>query len=48
MTSQLIIMTSQQKDSACQLDMVGNSMNHLTGQIVGPAGTPYEGIDKLK
>merc|ERR1712183_908442 len=31
------------KDSACQLDMVGNSMNHLTGQIVGPAGTPYEG-----
>ena len=31
------------KDSTCQLDLVGSSMNQLTGKIAGPAGTPYEG-----
>ena len=31
------------KEPGFQLDLVGDSMNELAGQIYGPAGTPYEG-----
>ena len=31
------------KDPSRPFDLAGNSMNDLTGKILGPAGTPYEG-----
>ena len=36
-------MKSQQPDPSLKLELVDNSMSHLRGQIVGPAGSPYEG-----
>jgi len=36
-------MNANEGDSSCKLGLVDNSMTNLTGQIVGPAGTPYEG-----
>ena len=31
------------KDQSRQFDLMGNSIKKMTGKIVGPTGTPYEG-----